>query len=46
MENYKFCFVIQPISDEKCNKRFDDVYKPVIEKAGKFNPEMTEVFSM
>ena len=34
MENYKFCFVIQPISDEKYNKRFDDVYKPVIEKAG------------
>ncbi len=30
----KECFVIQPISDEKFTKRFDDVYKPAIEAVG------------
>ena len=30
----KYCFVIQPISDSRFTKRFDDVYKPAIEKAG------------
>lgn len=30
----KECFVIQPISDKKFTKRFDDTYKPAIEKAG------------
>lgn len=30
----KECFVIQPISDEKFTKRYDDVYKPAIEAVG------------
>ena len=29
----KECFVIQPISDEKFTKRFNDIYKPAIEAA-------------
>lgn len=28
------CFVIQPISDEKFTKRYDDIYKPAIEAVG------------
>ena len=28
------CFVIQPISDLKFTKRFDDIYKPAIESVG------------
>lgn len=28
------CFVIQPISDTKFTKRYDDIYKPAIEAAG------------
>ena len=28
------CFVIQPISDSKFTKRYDDIYKPAIEAAG------------
>lgn len=32
MENY--CFVIQPIADEKYRKRYDDIYVPAIESAG------------
>ena len=30
------CFVIQPISDLKFTKRFDDIYKPAIESVGLF----------
>ncbi|KAA6306372.1 hypothetical protein EZS27_041973 [termite gut metagenome] len=30
----KECFVIQPISDEKFTKRYDDIYKPAIETVG------------
>ena len=30
----KICFVIQPISDNRFVKRFDDIYKPAIEAAG------------
>lgn len=30
----KECFVIQPISDGKFTKRFDDVYKPALESVG------------
>lgn len=30
----KECFVIQPISDKKFTKRFDDIYKPAIESVG------------
>jgi hypothetical protein len=30
----KECFVIQPISDNKFTKRFDDVYRPAIEAVG------------
>lgn len=30
----KECFVIQPISDSKFTKRYDDTYKPAIETAG------------
>lgn len=30
----KECFVIQPISDAKFTKRYDDVYKPAIEAVG------------
>ena len=29
----KYCFVIQPISDTRFTKRFDDTYKPAIEAA-------------
>lgn len=29
-----YCFVIQPISDVKFTKRFEDIYKPAIEKSG------------
>ena len=28
------CFVIQPISDTKFTKRYDDIYKPAIEATG------------
>lgn len=34
MEENKYCFVIQPISCKKYDKRFEDVYKPAIEQAG------------
>lgn len=30
----KYCFVIQPISNNTFVKRFDDIYQPSIEKAG------------
>lgn len=30
----KECFVIQPISDTKFTKRYDDIYKPAIEATG------------
>lgn len=30
----KECFVIQPLSDEKFTKRYDDIYKPAIETVG------------
>lgn len=30
----KICFVIQPISDEKFTKRYEDIYKPAIEAVG------------
>ena len=30
----KYCFVIQPISDTRFTKRFDDIYKPAIESTG------------
>ena len=33
MEN-NYCFVIQPITDNKYTKRYDDVYVPAITTAG------------
>lgn len=34
MENNNFCFVIQPIRDDKFTKRYTDVYQPAIKQAG------------
>lgn len=34
MENSSFCFVIQPIRDNKYDKRYEDVFIPAIQNAG------------
>ena len=34
MENTNFCFVIQPIRDNKYDKRYEDVFMPAIQNAG------------
>lgn len=34
MERNDYCFVIQPISEKKYDKRFDDIYAPAISNAG------------
>lgn len=34
MENANYCFVIQPITDNKYSKRYEDVYVPAIKEAG------------
>lgn len=34
MDNNNFCFVIQPIRDEKYTKRYMDIYEPAIINAG------------
>ena len=40
MENE--CFVIQPFSDRKFIKRFEDIYKPAIEEAKLVRTELAD----
>lgn len=34
MDNSNYCFVIQPITEKKYKKRYEDVYVPAVKAAG------------